>query len=155
MGDFSTRVVVSPNTTSLTETAGNTIYSRYSGKPDAFNINTCSVEFSALTAHNLLDIADFDTIPSDSTMTNAWYSPANNMFVLFNGFDYANATYQSAQAAYNAGTKLALISNLALNDIILTKVKNGNSDIYAAIKITNVVTTGPVVNERYDFNIKK
>jgi hypothetical protein len=154
-GEYSIRVIISPDVTSLTEIAGNIIYSKYSGKPDAFDINTCTVQFSSLASQDLLDIADSDTIPSDSILSKAWHSPANNMFVLFNGFDYANATVQSAQSAYNAGTKLALLSNLNVNDIIVTKVKNGISNIYAVIKITNIVETPPVINERYEFNIKK
>ncbi|MGD0711155.1 MAG: hypothetical protein ABR968_08215 [Bacteroidales bacterium] len=153
MGESATRVIISSDTILLTEYAGDAIYSRYSGKPDALNISTNTVQFSATASHSLLDIADYDTIPSDSMLSKQWYSPAGNKFVRFNGFDYANASNQSAIAAYNAGQKLDIVSNLSVNDIIITKVNSAN--IYAVIKITNIIDSASTINERYEFNLKK
>ncbi|HQI69582.1 MAG TPA: hypothetical protein PLT47_02450, partial [Bacteroidales bacterium] len=78
---------------------------------------------------------------------------AGNQFVLFNGFDYANATDLSAMNAYNAGQKLDMISGLNINDIIITK--EAGSNVYAVIKITNIVDSAAIINDRYEFNIKK
>ncbi|MFA6924212.1 MAG: hypothetical protein WC223_08135 [Bacteroidales bacterium] len=154
--DVALRIVIpTPNPVILTETTGHIIYSKYSGKPDAFDVNTNSVQFSGIAQQNLLDIADFDTIPSDSVLSKTWYSPAGNEFVFFNGFDYANATNISAKAAYDSGNKLSLISNLNINDIIITKVNNGTGQIYAVIKITNIIEAASSVNDRYEFNVKK
>lgn len=151
IGKAATRLIVNPVNNYLTEYAGNVIYSRFSGKPDAFDINTNTVQFSATAANYLLDIADYDTIQIDSTLSYQWHSLAGNKFVRFNGFDYANATYHSATEAYNAGQKLDIISNLNINDIIITQCNS----IYAVIKITNIVDSGAMINDRYEFNIKK
>lgn len=153
IGQSATRIIVSSVSNHLTEYAGNTIFSRFSGKPDAFDIGTNTVQFSATAATNLLDIADFDTIQSDSTLSKQWHSPAGNKFVIFNGFDYANATDLSTISAFNAGQKLDIISNLNINDIIITK--ESGSNVYAVIKITNIVDSTAVINDRYEFNIKK
>lgn len=153
IGQVATRIIISPVNTYLTEYAGSVIFSKYSGKPDAFDIATNSVQFSSTAATNLLDIADFDSIPGDSSLTRQWHSPAGGQFVLFNGFDYANATDQSAMDAYNAGQKLDIISGLNINDIIITRETGTNT--YAVIKITNIVDSSAMVNDRYEFNIKK
>ncbi len=153
IGQSATRIIVSSVSTYLTEYTGTVIFSKFSGKPDAFDIATNSVQFSSTAAHNLLDIADFDTIPGDSALARQWHSPAGNQFVLFNGFDYANATDLSAMNAYNAGQKLDMISGLNINDIIITK--EAGSNVYAVIKITNIVDSAAIINDRYEFNIKK
>jgi len=137
----------------LTEYTGSIIFSKFSGKPDAYDIATNSVQFSATAANNLLDIADFDTIPGDSALTGQWHSPAGSQFVLFPGFDYANATDLSAMNAYNAGQKLDIISDLNINDIIITKETGSNT--YAVIKIINIVDSAAMIKDRYEFNIKK
>ena len=152
IGQSATRIIVSAVSTLLTEYAGSAIFSKYSGKHDAFDINTNTVQFSATAAANLLDIADYDTIQNDSTLSLQWHSPAGNKFVLFNGYDYANATDLSVASAYNSGQKLDIISNLSVNDIIITKEGSG---IYAVIKITNIVDSASTINDRYEFNIKK
>jgi hypothetical protein len=155
IGEAATRIIIDPISTKLTEYPGDIIYSRFSGKQDALHIYTNAPEFSALAPLSLLDIADYDTIQSDSTLANQWYSPAGNKFVRFNGFDYANATNSSAGAAYNSGQKLDIISSLNINDIIITKANNGGSAFYAVIKITNIVEASSTINDRYEFNLLK
>ena len=155
LGQAATRIIIQPSSVTLTEYAGDVIYSKYSGKPDALDINTNTVQFSLTAPTALLDIADFDTIQSDSTLSRNWYSPAGNKFVLFNGFDYANATNASAEAAYNSGQKLDIISTLSINDIIITKVYDSSNAMYAVIKITNIVDLPSTANDRYEFNLKK
>jgi len=155
VGQAATRIIIQPSSVILTEYSGDLIYSRYSGKADALDINTNTVQFSLTAPTGLLDIADYDTIQSDSTLARSWHSPAGNKFVLFNGFDYANATNVTAADAYNSGQKLDIISTLNINDIIITKVDNSGNAIYAVIKITNIVEASSTINDRYEFNLKK
>jgi hypothetical protein len=155
LGQAATRIIINPTSIKLTEYPGDIIFSRFSGKSDALNINTNTAQFSITAPSGLLDIADYDTIQSDSTLAQQWYSPAGNKFVRFNGFDYANATNLSASAAYNSGQKLDIITSLSINDIIITKANNGGNAIYAVIKITNIVEASSTINDRYEFNLLK
>lgn len=136
----------------LTEYTGNVIYSKYSSSPDAYDIETGEVNFSEFAPPAERDIQDYDTIPSDSILYRAFISGTGAMFVRFNNFDYANATDVSANDAYNAGVKYAIISNIQNGDIILTKTSSGT---IAVIKITQVVDVAGVEYDRIEFNVKK
>jgi len=154
-GETGTRVIIAPESIILTETAGHIIYSKFSGSPDVFDIATGTVKFSGVAPLNVQDIADYDTIPSDSLLQKAWHSPAGNQFVAFSGFDYANATNLTAKAAYNAGIKLSFLSDVKSNDIFITKINHGAKDIYAVIRVTNVIDLPGLANDKYEFNLKK
>lgn len=143
------------NSVLLTETTGYTMYSKYSGKPDGFDIETGTPQFSSQANDSLLDIMDYDTISKDSLLGLAWTSKTGAKFVRFNGFDYANATNVTASNAYDAGTKLSIISNLTVGDIIITETMKGQKSTIAVIKITGIYDIQGTVNDRYEFNMKK
>ncbi|CAG0966792.1 MAG: hypothetical protein HND27_04265 [Bacteroidetes bacterium] len=136
----------------LTETAGHYFYSTHSGELDAFDIETGTPQLILTAIPGLRDIQDFDTIPTDSILARSWNSGSSTQFVRFNGFDYANATNISTVDAFNSGTKLQIVNNIQLNDIIIAKTSSGN---YGVIKITNIFDLPGVANDRYEFNMKK
>lgn len=74
------------------------------------------------------------------------------MYVKDNSFDYTNATVEAATAAYNAGSAVSTVSNVAQNDIYIAKLRDGN---YSVIKITNVVVTTSDNNDKIEFSYKK
>lgn len=146
---------VQNNEVKLSETTGCAFYSKYSGKPDGFDIETSTQQFSATANDSLIDIMDYDTLANDSLLNKTWTSKTGSKFVIFNGFDYANATNITASNAYDAGNKLDFISNLATGDIIITKTQKGQKSTYAVIKITNIFDIAGTLNDRYEFNVKK
>jgi len=68
--------------------------------------------------------------------TGSFTSANNTMFVKNNSFDYANATEESAMAAYTAGTAATTITNPAVGDIVIAKIRGGND--YMVIKIATL-----------------
>ncbi len=73
-------------------------------------------------------------------------------FVKDNTFDYTNATVEAATTAYNNGTSVTTVSNVAVNDIYIAKLRDGN---YAVIKVTNVAVTASDNNDKIEFSYKK
>jgi len=145
--------ITGPDPILLTETSGHEIYSVYSGNTDAFDIETALPQFSLTAPVWELDIADFDTVSTDSMLMHVWESPVGHQFVRFNGFDYANATDISARDGYDAGTPLDIVTNVQIDDILLTDYSGG--DNIAVIKITSVIDPDSTNLDRYVFNMKK
>jgi len=141
------------NTIFLTETAGHEMFSGNSGKQNAYNLVAGTPQFLHLADSSDMHIAD--TTHSE-TLLNRWVSPADAKFVKFNGFDYANATAQSAKAAYTAGIRNDFINTVAVGDIYITKIRTRDlKEIYPAIKITGIIDEAGSESDRYVFNIKK
>jgi hypothetical protein len=146
---------VQNNEVILTEIAGCAINSKYSGKPDGFDIESCTQQFSANVHDSLIDIMDYDTLANDSLLNKTLTSKTGAKFVAFNGFDYANATNVTASNAYDAGNKLDIITNLTIGDILITKTLKGQKSTIAVIRITTIVDLPGTSNDRYEFNVKK
>ena len=68
--------------------------------------------------------------------TGSFSNTNNTMFVKNNSFDYMNATEESAMAAYATGTASATVTNPAVGDIFIAKVRGGND--YMVIKIATL-----------------
>ena len=147
------RVIGFREETKLEESAGHIIYSKWSKKADAFDIQTLQPQFASLAASNLLDIIDNDIDALDHKMDLQWASESNVKFVKFNGFDYANATDISTKKAFESGQQFPIINDLTKNDIIIARY-DSIADLYAAIRLTNIVDTDSTNNDRYEFNIK-
>ncbi len=153
MGETAKRIIINGAPTTLTESTGHIIYSKYSEKQDAYNIATNTSIFSKTSQDSLLDFVDYDTIVKDSSLNKSFYSPAGNKFVRFNNFDYANATNIKAKEAYDSGNKLDIISDIKEQDIII--IKRNNKEIYIVLKITKINDESGIINDRYEFNVKK
>jgi len=136
----------------LLETAGHTLFSATSGKQDAYNLESLVALYSetADSVNQHIKDASLDSI-NGNTLSRKWISPSNAKFVLFNGFDYANATYSLLSNAYEAGVKQDFVDNIKEQDIILSKIGTN----YIAIRIMNVYDLDSTTNDRYIFNIKQ
>lgn len=153
-GTNARRVIVDNDTSVvLTETSGHTMYSSNSLNPDAYNLEDNSPQFSTIGDSTDRDIQD--ATDTSSTLSRIWISPAGGKLVKFQGFDFANATNVSVMNAYQAGTKLDLLSNLQINDIIITKLAGTINEKYVAIKITDIIDAISTENDAYIFSIKK
>jgi len=153
MGETGKRIIINGSPLVFTETAGHIIYSKFSGKADAFNIASANAVFTKISKDSLLDIADYDTIIKDSSLSKSWYSPAGDKFVRYNSFDYANATDIKAKEAYDSGNKLDIITDLKEQDILI--IKKFNAEVYSVIKITKINDIDGTGNDWYEFNLKK
>lgn len=138
---------------SLTETAGHRIYSNLSTQPDAYDLETNSPQFSTVGDSTLRDIQDMSG--TDTTLSRSWKSPAGGKFVLFNGFDYANATDSSVYNAYVAGVKLTLLNNIQVGDIVITKLGSVSTNKYVLMRITDIIDAPGKNGDYYEFTIKK
>lgn len=153
-GTNARRVIVNADTSAaLSETTGHTMYSSNSLNPDAYNLENNSPQFSSIGDSTDRDIQD--ATDTSSALSLIWISPAGGKLVKFSGFDYPNATNVSVKNAYLAGTKLDLLSNLQINDIIITKLAATINEEYVALKITNIVDAISTENDAYIFSIKK
>ena len=151
------RIYVNPATTSqaiiLTETVGHTMYSNTSIHQDAYNLESNIAEFSLTADTASRDIQDYSG--ANTTLSKEWRSPAGGKFVLYNGFDYANATDSTTINAYTTGVKNSVLYNVAVGDIIITKLGSVSTNKYAVIRITDIVDVAGKDNDYYEFKIKK
>jgi len=138
----------------LIETAGNTMYSGLSGKNCAYDLITG--EQRSKNDPRPRDIEDniIDTLSSH--ISRSWGSPDSLQFVVFNGFDYANATNRKAQSSFDAGVKQTVLNNLQEGDIIITKLNRSSyKNYFVVIKIVSIVDNDSTLNDYYLFNLKK
>lgn len=138
----------------LTESSGHRMYSNLSlTNQDAYNLETKMAENSMTADTASRDIQDMSA--SSSTLSLSWKSPAGGKFVVFNSFDYANATDSSTISAYSAGVKYSILYNLQLNDIIITKLGSVSTNKYVVMRITDIVDAVGKDGDYYEFTIKK
>ena len=137
----------------LQETAGHVMYSTKSGKNSAYDL----IEGVQRIWNDPLpkDIED-RFIDSSYSIGRSWKSPDSLQFVVFNTFDYANATNRTAKNGFDAGIKQALLNNLQEGDIIITKLNRNNyKNYFVVIKITGIIDNDSTQNDYYLFNLKK
>ncbi len=139
----------------LTESSGAIIYSKASGNADAYDLVAMAAKFSGLSPDSLRDIQTFSVNDTSSVLSKSIISPAGGQFVLFNGFDYVNATAMSLQEAYRSGQKVDKISNLEQGQIILTRLGRKSNSYFAAIKITDVIDLPGTKDDKILFNVKR
>jgi hypothetical protein len=153
-GQTARRLVVQGNSF-LSETSGHLLYSRYSsGVPNAFNIDNSEALFLATNPDSTtVDMVEFDET-NDETPGMAIRSYSGIKFVRNNSFNYPEATAQSAQNTFSSSTPLQIISNLQVDDILITKYDT-TANGYAIIKITGIDNNAGSDADRYTFNLKK
>ncbi|MDF2448510.1 MAG: hypothetical protein K0R26_1014 [Bacteroidota bacterium] len=138
----------------LTESSGHRMYSNLSlTNQDAYNLETKNAENSLTADTASRDIQDMSA--TSSTLSLNWKSPAGGKFVVFNSFDYANATDSSTISAYSSGVKYSILYNLQLNDIIITKLGSVSTNKYVVMRITDIVDGPGKDGDYYEFTIKK
>ncbi len=101
------------------------------------------------------DLQNTDAV--GAAFTGSFTAANTTKFVKSNSYDYANANEQSAMAAYAAGTASATVTNPAVGDIYIAKLRGGSD--YVAIKITaldaNDNTCSCVNKGKITFSYKK
>ncbi len=144
--------------TVLTETTGHQFYSRNSGlhPESAFDLQErVQVLYTADSTRR--DIQDDPADGVTDVLSRTWISPAGGRLVRFNGYDYANATDISLRSAFISGIPVEELADIAVGDIILTRLGSLplNTSYYAAIRIVDVIDdAGTADNDRYVFNMK-
>lgn len=148
------RVFIENNTT-LTESTGHTLNSPYSAtSSNAFNIDNLENFFLANDPDStLVDLIELDA-SDDGELSLSLTSWSGIKFVRNNSFNYPEATQGSAESSYTSSTALQVISNIAVDDILITETDTVNHE-YAVIKITGVDNQAGSNDDRYTFNVKK
>jgi hypothetical protein len=137
------------------EYTGLEMYSANGGGTSAFNIETLEPA-SATNDSAFKDIMEFQTDTTNQHLSGKWVSSTSCQFVKFNTFDYGNASGLTARDAFNAGVKLTEIANIEVNDIYIIKITRlAPQDIFAVIKITNLVDVTGTESDYYEFSVKK
>lgn len=91
---------------------------------------------------------------TNSPWVKGWDGVRATTFVKANSFMYATATLEAAEATFSAGTSIANVTNVAVGDIYIAKIKGGSN--YAVLKVT--VANDDIVDsnaEKIEFTYKK
>jgi hypothetical protein len=100
----------------------------------SYNLVAAANVASTAANEGVRDMSNTDAI--GSPFTGSWDAKNSTRFVKANGFDYAGATVQAAEAAYNAGTAAAAVNGPVVGDIYIARLRGAND--FAVIKITSV-----------------
>jgi len=137
----------------LEETAGYEMYSKNSGKMNAYNLYTLQPLLSDFSDDEEIHVMD----NTDSHyISNKWTSPAGISFVRYKDFDYANCTNVSLRAAYNASIKHEFVEDLEPGEVLLLKLFDNDADSsFVAVRIVNIIDTRESEFDRYVFSVKR
>lgn len=83
--------------------------------------------------------ADRDILNTDiaaAAFTGSWESKNSTMYVKDNSFNFASGSVQEAATAYAAGVASEIVTNPAINDVYIAKLRGGAD--YALITITSL-----------------
>jgi hypothetical protein len=149
------RRVLVTGQTALTETSGLELFSPFT------TAGNNAYQLSSLTGYQLAanpDSAFIDLVELDNTDNSepafALTSFSGIKFVRNNGFNYAEATKESVESNFNSSSPLSIISNVAINDIIIAKYDTVFNK-FAVIKITGIANEAGDDLDRYFFNVKR
>ncbi|MDF2457258.1 MAG: hypothetical protein K0R51_3251 [Cytophagaceae bacterium] len=146
---------VTGTSTPPTEKTGLKLSTKYSGNSDAYDLLNETALMSALDAASLQDIVDVATEITPADISYSWKSGNGSKFVSFNGFNYANATKETIEAAFASGTAVSQVNSLAAGSIVIVQTNRGNVKRYYAIQITTINEDDTVANnDFYLFNMK-
>lgn len=137
----------------LTETTGHQLYSIHAGN-DAnryFHISSASADQDTTDT----DVRDYDELDND-TLSRQWTSGNGLLFASFdeNGYDYAQATFNSAKNSYEGAVKTQIVSDIEEGDKIIVKYSE-DPEAYAIFDIIEIFDEPGAENDRYRFNMKK
>lgn len=139
----------------LTETTGYELFSTWNfGGNDGFNLSALSsIQLDAGGDSTLVDLTELDS-EDNAALSLTLTSFSGIKFVRNNAFNYPQATTQSAEDSYSSSTPVQLVTNVAVNDILIAEYDTVLHK-YAVIKITGVMDDTGVALDRYIFNVKK
>lgn len=141
----------------LQESQGHVLFSIHASEANrAFNISDAlAFQLDADTDSSLIDVMDYDQT-DDEILSRSITSGNELEFVRFDadGFNYATATFSSAQSAYSTANKLDVVNNIQVGDKIITRYSQ-SPERYAVFDIIEIHDEDGSVNDRYRFNMKK
>lgn len=137
----------------LSETTGHQLYSIHAGS-DAnrfFHIESATADDDSTN----IDIRDYDE-EDDDTLSRQWTSGNDLLFASFdaNGFNYAQATFNSAKNSYEGAVKTQIVSDIEEGDKIIVKYSE-DPEAYAVFDIIEIYDNPGSDMDRYRFNMKK
>jgi hypothetical protein len=91
------------------------------------------------------DMQNATTADTPNQWTADWRAANATRFVRANTFDYPNASAEAARAVFEDGSPEQVVSNPAVNDIYIARLRGG--DTFAVIRIIGV---NPTVNDNQD-----
>lgn len=145
---------VAHTSTIPTAKTGLKMATKHSGNADAFDLLNQSALMSALDDASLQDVVDVPNTTDAATISHSWKSSNSAKFLPFDGFDYGNATKESIEAAYIAGSSVSQVNNLAEGSIVIVQTTRGNVKRYYAIQITTINEDTVGDNDFYLFSMK-
>lgn len=145
-------IVVEAPATPLATTVSGAFYHIAGTEAGAWNISTdMSVSLGTVQTGTVLTNNDVAGDP----FTGSFDLSTGSTMVIGTTSDYTDATVESAEATYNAGTSVTANSTPAVGDVYVVKMENGN---YAVISITALDpddTTSPGNKGIISFDYKK
>ena len=136
------------------EKTGEKIYTQQSGLSDAYDLLNFTALMSTIDPASTQDIVDVPDGTNPNNISHAWTSSANAKFVLYNAFDYANATKESIMSSFLSGTALGQISNIQAGSTILIETDRNSVKRYYAVQIISINEDNSGNNDFYLLNIK-
>ena len=145
---------IAATSTTPTEKTGLKIATKNSTNSDAFDLLNQSALMSALDDASLQDIVDVPNTTDAATLSYSWKSGNGSKFVLFNGFNYGNATKETIEGAFSSGTAVSQVSSLTASSVVIVQTNRGGVKRYYAIQITTINDDTVGDNDFYLFNMK-
>lgn len=146
---FSLNLFVLPTVTELENYDSKTMYSAASSGPSAFSWNTFEPFYPDSVTKK--GYCFYDEFSSDTTTLSCAWSSEILLFARFEGFNYAQATLQSLQEAYENCSPTNRIRNIHDDDVILVGDQTGALGV---IKVILVSDKDSVEQDRYIFSLK-
>lgn len=148
-GKFDLTLHVLPSATELETYDSKTLYSAASGGPSCFSWKRIEAFYLDTTTNP--DLYFYDVLSEDSVTLSCKWASDKLLFARFEGFNFAQATVQSLEQAYNNSSPTNRISNIHDDDVILI----GNSrGALGVVKILLISDKEGVEQDRYVFSIK-
>ena len=137
------------------ESTGHEVFSNFSiGDSTGFNIvGLTPLNLASLADSSGVDLAQFD-VTNDDTQNNIVGSYSGIKFTRDNLFDYESARQSMAMNSFNASVPLQTISELEIDDILITRYDTVNM-LHAAIKIIDIQDMPGTEDDKIIFNLKK
>jgi len=146
---------VAATATPPAENTGMKLSTKLSGNSDAYDLLNRTALMSAQDASALQDILDVEADGNPADLSHSWKSGNGSKFVAFNGFNYANATKESIEAAFTSGTAVSQVNNLTAGSIVIVQTVRGGVIRYYALQITIINEDATAANnDFYLFNMK-
>ncbi|MFN8417008.1 MAG: hypothetical protein U0U66_11815 [Cytophagaceae bacterium] len=146
---------VSGSNTPATETSGVKLYSASSGNTDGYNLNSGVYLQTSSAPSDSIDIRDVVNTSLTDVLSRSITSSNNVKFVVFNSFNYANATSQSIRNAFTNGVSLSQVNNINAGTILIAEINRLGVKSYYAISIVSVNDDSGAANDFYLINYKK